>query len=533
MLFNMNKLVQVMLLGTAIYAQSDLPPFITLQGFLRDFNAMNPDMESPAQWCYQQTGLLKDKLDANGRPQFLPPQLRSPDQFGIYTSCSKLNVTQARTSAAISNFGQFLHEEYYTDVPGVNIAYPLSIQLDLIDPSAALYQFKSTSFFPLNGLGYQREALNSRSMFSQSDRNNNYWFTTEINAKFYYRGGEVFTFTGDDDLWVFIDGKLTSCDLGSIHPTLTCSINLDSLGLLQNLTHEMTIFHAERHWSGSAFQITTSIVPINQAPIALNTSVLLSQNSEAQFVLEGYDPDYNPTVSFMILSKPSFGSISAPVGNWIPVNTKIVYTPDVDFNGEDSFQFIMNDGQANSTVAFAQISVNAIYYPPEASDQQVNANIGENSTFQLSVYDRDTALSDLSFFLISSPQFGYATIAKDGMLEYRPVNVGKEQLKWMVSDGLSSSTATITIEAKMPIFPPQPPLQSSQIAGVVVGGVAFFALIGLLLAWILYWHVAAVRFQKTWEKEFYATQMQNNPLYKPSSSESFNPLYQNSELPDK
>ena len=72
-------------------------------------------------------------------------------------------------------------------------------------------------------------------------RNNNYWFTTEFRIKFFYRGGETFSFNGDDDLWVFINGKLTSCDLGSIHVARRCSINLDDYQMLPNTTNDMLI----------------------------------------------------------------------------------------------------------------------------------------------------------------------------------------------------------------------------------------------------------------------------------------------------
>ncbi len=71
---------------------------------------------------------------------------------------------------------------------------------------------------------------------------NNYWFTTEFRIQFYYRKGQIFNFTGDDDLWVFIDDKLTPCDLGGIHVARTCLIKLDELALLENTTYNMAIF---------------------------------------------------------------------------------------------------------------------------------------------------------------------------------------------------------------------------------------------------------------------------------------------------
>jgi len=53
-------------------------------------------------------------------------------------------------------------------------------------------------------------------------RNHNFHFTFELHTEFIYKGGEVFTFVGDDDVFTFINKKL-AIDLGGVHGAETMS----------------------------------------------------------------------------------------------------------------------------------------------------------------------------------------------------------------------------------------------------------------------------------------------------------------------
>ncbi|UBF28855.1 fibro-slime domain-containing protein [Kovacikia minuta CCNUW1] len=137
--------------------------------------------------------------------------------------------------------------QWYNDVPGVNSSKSIPFELTETATGSGIYEFSSNSYFPIDG-----------ELLGNEGRGNNYHFTTEINAAFTYKGGEFLNFTGDDDVWVFINNQL-AVDLGGVHGPAFGAVNLDDLGLTVGKTYSINIFHAERQTSGSNFRLQTSL----------------------------------------------------------------------------------------------------------------------------------------------------------------------------------------------------------------------------------------------------------------------------------
>lgn len=195
-----------------------------LYGILRDFSSTHPDFEGTNVGI--DLGIVQPTLGADNKP--------------VYAGGT------ASTTTGQANFDQ-----WFRPVAGVNMELPIGIQLTEDPANPGQYVYDNRHFFPADNAGLGNEG-----------REHNFHFTIELHTKFEYKGGEVFTFRGDDDLFTFVNGKL-AIDIGGVHLPLERTIDMDAraaeLGLEVGKEYTLDFFFVERHTLLSNFRIETSI----------------------------------------------------------------------------------------------------------------------------------------------------------------------------------------------------------------------------------------------------------------------------------
>lgn len=219
-------------------------------------------------------GLLKE-VKTDGTVKFNYPE---PGFFVDKDATVKIDGTETYLRKVIKNYKVVFDQN--------GDSYKLT---KVIDQNGNQLAAAGDNFFPLDKV--------SRS--EKSDNDHNYFFGMRYDVTFKigdYVGPLKYTFTGDDDLWVVLDGNKIVIDLGGIHDAATKTVDLwdyvkgeDGEIIDKEKEHTLTILYMERgaYKSNCQMEFTLPSARISEVTNVPTTDLVLKKVNKKQEALSG------------------------------------------------------------------------------------------------------------------------------------------------------------------------------------------------------------------------------------------------------
>lgn len=199
--------------------------------------------------------------------------------------------------------------------------------------------------------------------------------------------------------------------------------------------HHVT-FNATGILGGASETVQIDVVDTNQVPVALGARLEGTEDQVFEVLLTASDDDDD--LIFRVTRPPQFGQLAGQP-------PQLLYQPNQDANGADSFEFTASDGRRTSEPATVELFLASVNDAPRPVT--VAATTFEDTPFGVTLLAHDPEADPVSWSLETAPAQGDATLVGN-LLTYAPHQdfSGRDEVDLEVSDGFSSRPVTLSIE---------------------------------------------------------------------------------------
>lgn len=246
--------------------------FTVDSGYKEDGSKITATVNGYNQDVRRTEGLLKEvENDGKGAVKFNYPE---PGFFVDQDATVNINRTKTYLRKVIKDYKLVFDQN--------GDSYKLT---RVIDKNGDQRATAGDNFFPLDKVPRSEKS---------DDGDHNYFFGMRYDVTFKigdYVGPLDYTFSGDDDLWVVLDGKHIVIDLGGIHQAATKKVNLKKYveGEDKEKEHTLTILYMERgaYRSNCQMEFTLPSARISEVTNVPTTDLVLKKVNKSQDALGG------------------------------------------------------------------------------------------------------------------------------------------------------------------------------------------------------------------------------------------------------
>ena len=197
--------------------------------------------------------------------------------------------------------------------------------------------------------------------------------------------------------------------------------------------------------SSAVATVTVNVTAVNDAPTANAQTRSTPEETPVVVTLSGSDPE-GASLEYVVTREPTHGTLGALE----PTTHKVTYTPAQDYNGTDSFTFVVSDGELTSAEATVIIKVGVVNDQPVAKAQSVSLDEDTAKAITLTAQDADN--NALTYAIVKQPEHGKVSglNAGTGKVTYTPNKdySGADSFTFKANDGTEDSevqTVSLTI----------------------------------------------------------------------------------------
>ncbi|MFZ0324951.1 MAG: Ig-like domain-containing protein, partial [Actinomycetes bacterium] len=202
--------------------------------------------------------------------------------------------------------------------------------------------------------------------------------------------------------------------------------------------------------------VTVTVDAVNAAPSAVDDSAKTAEDHAVTIAVKANDsdPDGDPT-NVTAVTQPSHGTTKVK-------GSQVVYTPDHNYNGADSFTYTLCDPFGACDVATVTVTVAPRNDAPVAKDDAIDAQAGQPVTIHVGANDHDVEGQPVTVTVVEQPSDGSAVVKPNGDIVFT-ADAGANGVQTFVyeicdPDGdCSQATVSVTVAgASVPAPAPVP-----------------------------------------------------------------------------